>query len=45
MYLEKLHWLIKIKIMFYKHRNSRLKLLCKNNVFKPVKMFLKLSQN
>ena len=46
----KLHWLIKIrfpdiKMIFYKHRNSRSKLLCKNDVFKLVKMFLKVSQN
>ena len=45
-----LHWLIKIrfsviKIMFCKYRTSRSKLLCKNDVFKRVKMFLKLSQN
>ena len=31
--------------MFYKHRSSRSKLLCKNDDFKRVKMFLKVSQN
>ena len=34
-----------IKIMFYKHRSSRSNLLCKNDVFKRVKMFLKVLQN
>ena len=50
LFREKLQWLIKIrlsdiKIMFFKHRNSRPKLLCKDDLFKRVKRFLKVSQN
>ena len=31
--------------MFYKHKSSRSNLFGKNDVFKRVKMFLKVSQN
>ena len=44
-----LHWLIKIrfsdiKIIFYKHKSSRRKLLSKNDIFNVFKSFKKFTR-